>query len=249
MTLDTGVFLIGYQTALEHGIGYGKLALDVLSFTGESYWKETNVSYSIGMVFQLNNTFFANDIAIPIKGTRWDIYLSDRYFSGDPAFKNWEIGLNHDLYPRYKRSYSGLYLGGKYHFELLDKDALIQPYAKAGIGLMKWEVRTVRNMQLTNYEYDEATGNMIAVPNLIHSTISPVLPSLGADIEFGITCLPEGELKSSNTIFQLNIFAGVTAIHNPKHVQAYLESYTEDSLRIGTFIPRWGFSLEMGFDI
>ena len=104
---------------------------------------------------------------------------------------------------------------------------------------MKWEVRTVRNMQLTNYEYAEATGNMIAVPNLIHSTISPILPSLGADIEFGITCLPEGELKSSNTIFQLNIFAGVTAIHNSKHVQAYLESYTEDSLRIGTFIPRW----------
>ena len=93
MTLDTGVFLIGYQTALEHGIGYGKLALDVLSFTGESYWKETNVSYSIGMVFQLNNTFFANDIAIPIKGTRWDIYLSDRYFSGDPHSRIGKLDL------------------------------------------------------------------------------------------------------------------------------------------------------------
>ena len=114
---------------------------------------------------------------------------------------------------------------------------------------MKWEVRTVRNMQLTNYEYDEATGKEIAVPNLIHSTISPVLPSVGADIEFGITCLPEDALKTSNTVFQINIFAGVTAIHNAKQVQSYLKTYTEDSLRIGTFIPRWGFSLEMGFDI
>lgn len=249
MMVDTGLFSLNYTTALSHNIGYGTLCLDILSIPREETWEETDIAYSIGMVFQLNNTFFTNEISLPIKGSRWELYLSDRYFSGDPSFKGWELDLDHDKAPRYKRSYNAVFLGGKYNFELLRKDSLIQPFAKVGLGLMKWEIRTVSNMQTVTTVHNPETGEKEEVVNKIHSTISPTLTSACADIEFGISCLRPGIIVSSNSTFQISVFTGVTAIHNPMQIQDYLETYTEDGLRISRFIPRWGFALEMDFDV
>lgn len=237
--VNTGVFSIGYTTLPSKDIGYGTLSLDLLGFTKKSSWKESDINYAIGLVFQLNNTFYCNEIGIPLKGTRWDLYISDRFFSGDPSFKGWEIGLDHDKFPRYKRSYGGLFFGGKINFELKKEDAIVLPYAKTGVGVMKWEVRTIRNMQT------EHNGEV----NLIHSTTSKTLYSIGSDFELGLTFFPEGTLTTSNTSFQLNLFAGMTAILNPNKVTKYLEEETEDGLRISRFIPRWGVSIEMDFDI
>ena len=46
-----------------------------------------------------------------------------------------------------------------------------------------------------------------------------------------------------------SIFSGFTFIHNSKKVSTYLYDTTEDSEKIGTIIPRWGFGIEIGFDL
>ena len=66
---------------------------------------------------------------------------------------------------------------------------------------------------------------------------------------FGLKFIPSGALKSGNSEFQFNIFSGLTAIHNSKKVASYLYYTTQDSEKISTIIPRWGFGIEIGFDL
>ena len=85
--------------------------------------------------------------------------------------------------------------------------------------------------------------------NDIHSIVNPKLFSFALDLELGLKFIPSGALKSGNSEFQFIIFSGFTAIHNSKKVISYLYDTTQDSEKISTIIPRWGFGIEIGFDL
>ena len=87
------------------------------------------------------------------------------------------------------------------------------------------------------------------VHNYRHSYSTGRLCSFAMDLEFGFSLLPQGLLSSSRTTFQIGFNAGVTFIHNPYEVARHLEAYTPDSPLVAMFMPRFGFCLQMGFDV
>ena len=56
-------------------------------------------------------------------------------------------------------------------------------------------------------------------------------------------------LKEATTTIQINIFGGVTMIHNPKAVEKHLDMETEDANKISTVMPKFGISMRFGFDV
>ena len=87
------------------------------------------------------------------------------------------------------------------------------------------------------------------VRNYYHSYSTGRLCSFAMDLEFGVSLLPQGLLTSSRTTFQINLNAGVTFIHNPGEVARLLEAYTPDSPLVAMFMPHFGMSLRLGFDV
>ena len=68
------------------------------------------------------------------------------------------------------------------------------------------------------------------------------------------TVLGEGKIEELAELAEsleakLIIFAGLTLIHNPFEVKAYLEDLTDNSERINYLLPRIGFGVEIGFDL
>ena len=113
---------------------------------------------------------------------------------------------------------------------------------------MSWEVRELWNM-VTDYTVYDEQGQESTVRNKIHSLVTPKLLSFAADLELGLTFIPEGAFRTGNSTFRINFFSGVTFIHNPKAVGEYLSYSTDDSVKIGRLIPRWGVGIQIGFDL
>ncbi len=236
LSINSGLIRIDYTARLQTGFGFGVISVDVLSLFKKPTWDNSDIFLDVGTSSQLNCTFFNIKLGIPILDTRFSAILSTRFLSGNPSFKGWETEMDPKEWPRFKRSYSALLLGTRYEFD--NKEAIVTPYSEITIGLMTWEVRTLNNM-LDPIENEEK----------VHSIVNPKLLSFAADLEIGLKFIPSGALKTANSEFMFSIFSGFTFIHNSKKVATYLFDTTEDSVKIGAIIPRWGFGIEIGFDL
>ena len=236
LSINSGLIRIDYTARLQTGFGFGVISVDVLSLFKKPTWENSDIFLDLGTSSQLNCTFYNIKLGIPILDTRFSAILSTRFLSGNPSFKGWETEMDPKEWPRFKRSYSALLLGTRYEFD--NKEAIVTPYSEITIGLMTWEVRTLNNM-LDPIENEEK----------VHSIVNPKLLSFAADLELGLKFIPSGALKTANSEFMFSIFSGFTFIHNSKKVATYLYDTTEDSEKIGTIIPRWGFGIEIGFDL
>ena len=202
----------------------------------ETTWKKSDIFLDIGTSSQLNCTFYNIKLGVPILNSQFSAVISTRFLSGNPSFKGWETEMDPAIFPRYKRSYSALLLGTRYEFE--NRISFITPYTELTVGMMTWEVRTLNNMLDPDNNEEK-----------IHSTVSKTLFSFATDVELGLKFLPNGALTTANSDFHFSVFSGFTFIHNSKKVAEYLYDTTEDSEKIGSIIPRWGFSIEIGFDL
>ena len=247
LSVNSGLIRFDYFSRLRTGFGYGVISVDVLSLFKKSTWKESELFLSMGISSQLNNTFYNVRVGAPIKGTGFSLIASTRFLSGNPSYKNWENMINPENYPRFKRSYSALLLGVRYDFAD-SRQAFVTPYAELTAGIMSWEVRELWNM-VTDYTVYDEQGQESTVRNKIHSLVKPKLLSFAADLELGLTFIPEGAFRTGNSTFRINFFSGVTFIHNPKAVGEYLSYSTDDSVKIGRLIPRWGVGIQIGFDL
>lgn len=232
LSINSGFLRIDYTARLQTGFGFGVISVDVLSLFKEPSWQKSNLFLTLGTSSQLNCTFYNIKIGHPFTDSNWSLVVSTRFLSGNPSFKDWETTMDPKLWPRYKRSYSTFLVGGRYEFDT--KELIVKPYSEITLGMMTWEVRELRNMM---------------VDNTIHSIVNPKLFSFALDLELGLKFIPSGALKSANSEFQFIIFSGFTAIHNSKKVISYLYDTTQDSEKISTIIPRWGFGIEIGFDL
>lgn len=264
MTINTGSLRLEYSTSLRSHFGFGTISIDVLSFLQPKEWKESNIYMNMGTMNLLNAQFFTVGLEVPIKDSGFALTTETRFISGNPSFKGWETDMDPAAYPRFKRSYDGFYIGGKYSFSSRDTHGWITPYAKASAGIMRWETRTLLNMidygsdiWKEEWTYTEETGSGTVTTEYwpeewqknTHSILYSRLYSFSMDAEFGFTILPESFITSATTSFQINIFGGVTMIHNAKAVESYLNTITDDSNKLAMLMPRWGISLRLGFDI
>ena len=247
LSINSGLIRFDYFSRLRTGFGFGVISVDVLSLFKKSTWKESDIFLAMGISSQLNNTFYNVRVGVPIKNSGFSLIASTRFLSGNPSYKNWENMMNPENYPRFKRSYSAILLGARYDFAD-SRQAIVTPYAELTAGVMSWEVRELWNM-VTDYTVYDEEGNPLSIRNSIHSFVTPKLFSFAADLELGLTFIPEGAFRTGNSTFRINFFSGVTFIHNPKAVEEYLAYSTEDSLRIGRLIPRWGVGIHIGFDL
>lgn len=232
LSINSGFLRIDYTARLQTGFGFGVISVDVLSLFKEPTWQDSNLFLDLGISSQINSTFFNIKLGYPISNSNWSIVSSTRFLSGNPSFKDWETIMDPKDWPRYKRSYSAFLVGSRYEFNT--KELIVKPYSEITLGMMTWEVRELRNMMTDND---------------IHSIVNPKLFSFALDLELGLKFIPSGALKSGNSEFQFIIFSGFTAIHNSKKVISYLYDTTQDSEKISTIIPRWGFGIEIGFDL
>ena len=232
LSINSGFLRIDYTARLQTGFGFGVISVDVLSLFKEPTWQDSNLFLDLGISSQINSTFFNIKLGYPISNSNWSIVSSTRFLSGNPSFKDWETMMDPKDWPRYKRSYSAFLVGSRYEFNT--KELIVKPYSEITLGMMTWEVRELRNMMTDND---------------IHSIVNPKLFSFALDLELGLKFIPSGALKSGNSEFQFIIFSGFTAIHNSKKVISYLSDTTQDSEKISTIIPRWGFGIEIGFDL
>lgn len=236
LSINSGLIRIDYTARLQTGFGFGVISVDVLSLFKKPTWEKSDIFLDLGTSSQINCTFFNIKLGIPIIDTRFSAILSTRFLSGNPSFKGWETEMDPKIWPRFKRSYSALLLGTRYEFD--NKEAIVTPYSEITMGLMTWEVRTLNNM-LDSIENEEK----------VHSIVNPTLLSFATDLELGLKFIPSGAFKTANSEFMFSIFSGFTFIHNSKKVAEYLYDTTEDSEKIGSIIPRWGFGIEIGFDL
>lgn len=251
MKIDTGTVKLDYYTYLNSRFGFGVIAFDVLSFFNPSSWTENDIFVDVGNVKMMNTQFYFMGLEFPIKDTNFLITTETRYISGDPAHDTWFIEEDEYLStePRYKRAYDSFFLGAKYEFSSEETKGWVTPYSKLALGVMRWQ--TVELMNMMNFEKtkdewgflwdDELTG--------IHSIRTSRLLSLALDIEIGLSLVPEGAFSSSTTTIQINIFGGITIIHNAEKVKKHVNADTEDANKVSTLMPKFGLSMRFGFDV
>ena len=251
MEINTGTVKLDYYTYLSSRYGFGTIAFDVLSFFNESKWNENNVFVDVGKVGMMNTQFYFIGLEFPITDMPLLITTETRYISGNPAFKTWieETDDTLSTEPRFKRAYDSFFLGLKYEFSSQDSKGWVTPYSKIALGVMRWQKVALLNMM--NFDEAKEVWGVLWDDELtgIHSTSSKRLLSFALDAEIGLTLIPEGTISSSTTTIQINIFGGVTMIHNPKAVEKHLDMETEDANKISTVMPKFGISMRFGFDV
>ena len=251
LKIDTGTVKLNYYTYLSSRYGFGTISFDVLSFFNESTWNKNNIFVDVGKVKMMNTQFYFIGMEFPITDTKLLITTETRYISGNPAFKTWieETDETLSTEPRFKRAYDSFFLGVKYEFTSQDTKGWVTPYSKAALGIMRWQKVALMNMMNFDKAKEEWSGLWPDELTGVHSTSSKRLLSFALDAEIGLTLIPEGLLSSSTTTIQINLFGGVTIIHNPKAVENHLDMETEDANRVSAIMPKFGVSMRFGFDV
>lgn len=242
--VNAGFLRLGYSSCLDTRRGYGTVVVDVMSLFKPSRWYESDVILSLGKLSLMDITFFDVGLELPLGYSNFSFVIRNRYVSGNPSYaENASTGRDPALSGRFQRNYDGVLLGAKYSFDSYATRGFVTPYVVVSSGVMRWEAVNLVNMNETLMVSDTL------VRNYNHSYSTGRLCSFAMDLELGISLLPQGLLSSSRTTFQFNLNAGVTFIHNPGEVARLLESYTPDSPLVAMFMPRFGISLQLGFDV
>ena len=242
--VNAGFLRLGYSSNLDTRRGYGTVVVDIMSLFEPSRWYESDIVLSLGKLSLMEVTFFDVGLELPLGYSNFSFVIRNRYVSGNPSYaENASSGRDPALLGRFQRNYDGAFLGAKYSFESYATHGFVTPYVCVSAGVMRWEAVNLVNMNETLVVSDSL------VRNYYHSYSTGRLCSFAMDLEFGVSLLPQGLLTSSRTTFQIGFNAGVTFIHNPGEVARLLEAYTPDSPLVAMFMPHFGMSLRLGFDV
>ena len=240
--VNVGFLRLGYTCRPDTRRGFGTFGIDVMSFFMPSYWRRSDFFISLGKTSMMDVTFFDYGLELPIGCSGFSLVVRSRYVSGNPTCGGSSSdGDGSSGLGRFERNYDGVLLGGKYRFSGFV--GLATPYVQLCAGAMGWEALNLVNMN----EVLDVDG--VVVRNRVHSHSTGRLYSFAMDAELGLTVLPEGALTSLGAELRFNLHAGVTFIHNPTEVSAHLAAYTSDGSKVSMFMPRFGFSLLVGYDV
>ena len=234
--INSGFLRFLYSTSLDTMFGYGKVGIDVLSLFDrkETTWKHSDVLFSFGKTKMLDKNFLTFSLSVPMEDPHWSVVLNNRVASGNAVSKEYELSSDLSVYPRYRKAYAGIYVGGRYS---CFPDSFISPFSEISVGLMSWRIKTLRNM------IDQGEGPFVFAENFDN------IFSFSMDAVLGLDIVPEGMLVSSESSLSFSIYFGFTFIHNPEKLEDYMFEITKQRKEIGYLIPRWGISGTAGFDI
>ncbi len=230
LSIDSGFMKLSFHSNLLTNNGYGIVSFDVLSLFEEAYWKNSDIYLTFKEFKQINSYFYEIMFSYPID--KASISLSIRYLSDNQSFVSIEQKQDTNYKERYRKSFPSIFVGYDYSFG--NTNLILTPYINLKGGIMLWQVIIQRNM---------------LVNNNIQKEVYPMIYSLALDLELGLKLFNQYAVRTKNTEAKLIIFAGLTLIHNPSEVKAYLEDLTDNSERINYLLPRIGFGVEIGFDL
>lgn len=236
LEINGGSLRFLYSSSLSTRYGYGRIGVDVLSLfkREETTWEHSDIYFTFGNMRMLNDSFFTLSLSMPIKESKWSIVLNNRFASGNAVSKEYELSNDMSVYPRYRKTYSGIYIGGRYSCL---KDSFISPFTEICVGLMSWRVKILRNM------ITQGEGPFVFSENFDN------ILSFSMDTIIGLNIFPEGMFISSESSLSFSIYLGFTFIHNPKTVENYIFETTNFKKEFDYILPRWGISGAVGFDI
>ncbi len=247
-TIDTGFFCVNYFAELENHFGYAVLSFDVMSLILPSTWKESRFFLSMGFSRMTGLQFQEQQLRCPIDG-KWSVVLKNRYVAGRPVDAKAELLEKPEENIRLKQDHAMTTIGLSYSCPVGKTEDWVSVYASCGIGFMKWNITALLNMN-TIFPY----------PSM---SFSPVEGNRGgkdysfvADIEAGVTVIPEGLVTFNACSLSVSVFAGLSYVTGSfvSDYRYYAVNRTlirEDENRSWTdsFLPRWGLMFDFGFDI
>lgn len=245
-SIDTGLFYLDYWTQIGNHFGYAVLSFDVMSFFYPTLWKENDVYMSMGFCKMMGLKFYDQELNYPIN-KYISIVLKNRYVAGYPINQGGEKDSDPVYVPRIKQGHSMDTIGVEFSYPIAALKNWVTPYIAFGIGFMRWDITMLTNMQ-------DNSENPSYTVGVLNNGNGPDY-SFVADVEAGLTLLPEDLIAFRSTSLSLSAFVGLSYVTGD-HVSAYrrvaeskdIYSFYEGESK-SNFMFRWGFSLNFGFDI
>ncbi len=245
-SIDTGLFFLDYWAQIGNHFGYATLSFDVMSFFYPTFWKENDIYLSMGFCSMMGLKFCDQELNYPINDYM-AIVLKNRYVAGYPINQGGEEDSDPNYVPRIKQGHSMNTLGVEFSYPIAALKNWVTPYLAFGIGYMRWDITMLTNMQdvSQNPSYTVGVANNGDGPDY----------SFVADVEAGLTLLPEDLIAFRSTSLSISAFVGLSYVTG-EHVSNYrrvaeakdINAFYEGDSR-SNFMFRWGFSLNFGFDI
>lgn len=245
-TINTGFFALNYYTELTNHFGYAVLSFDVMSLFHPTTWKENDIYFSMGFAKMMGLRYCDQELNWPI-GNNLSLVFRNKYVAGYPVSKTEEISADLSHLLRIKQGHVMNTIGIEYEFPIASLKNWVTPYASLSLGYMKWDITMLSNM---------IKDNLNPSYPLNYGGDKPKF-SFVLDVEAGVTIVPEGLISFKSTSFTLSVFAGCAFVTG-EHVYGYRRvAETKDELKLketssdikNNFLPRWGLTLNFGFDI
>ena len=245
-SVNTGFFSLNYFTEATNHFGYAVLSFDVMSLFHPTIWEENNFYISMGCVKMIGLTFHEQELNYPINDN-WSVVLKNRYVAGYPIDKKSELTGNPNQDIRLKQGHSMDTLGVEFSYPIEALKNWITPYAALSLGYMKWELTELSNM-LRDFAWPSISWGF-------GEDNAKQQYSFVADIEAGVTLIPEGLISFNSCSLTVSVFGGLSyvtgdfvnwyrIVSEDRDVEDYGKKDWKDN-----FIFRWGLTLNFGFDI
>lgn len=246
-SIDTGLFYLDYWTQIGNHFGYAVLSFDVMSFFYPTLWKENDIFMSMGFCKMMGLKFCDQELNYPIN-EYVSIVFKNRYVAGYPIDQASEFDADLSRVTRIKQGHTMNTLGVELSYPIKALKDWVTPYVAFGLGFMRWDITMLTNMQ----DYNLTPSFTIGVGN---GGNGPDY-SFVADVEAGLTLLPEDLIAFRSTSISISAFVGLSYVTGD-HVSNYRRlavskgdlSAFYDGESKSNFMFRWGFSLNFGFDI
>ena len=245
-TVNTGFFSLNYFTEATNHFGYAVLSFDVMSLFHPTIWEENNFYISMGFAKMIGLNFQEQELNYPINDN-WSVVLKNRYVAGYPVDRKSEREATPNEDVRFKQGHAMDTIGVEFSYPIEALKNWIAPYAAVSLGYMRWELTELSNMLKNcgwpSYSFAFGDGN------------GKYAYSFVADLEAGLTIIPEGLISFNSCSLTVSVFGGLSYVTGD-FVETYRFVSEERSLEeYGTkgwkdnFIFRWGLTLNFGFDI
>ncbi len=241
-SINTGFFSLDYFTEATNHFGYAVLSFDIMSVFKPTIWEENNFFISMGFSKLIGLTFQDQELNYPITDN-WSVVLRNRYVAGYPTDRSAELSDDPNKVVRLKQGHAMDTLGFEFSCPIEALGNWITPYVSVSLGYMRWDLTELNNM---------VRG--FSLPSLsISFTDGRYGHSFVADIESGITLVPEGLVSFNSCSLTASVFGGLSYVTGD-FVGDY-RVWSEKRADLDThgwkdnFLFRWGLSLNFGFDI
>ena len=247
-TINTGFFSLNYFTEATNHFGYAVLSFDVMSLFHPTIWEENNFYISMGFAKMIGLNFQEQELNYPINDN-WSIVLKNRYVAGYPTDKSEELHADPNQYSRFKQGHAMDTLGVEFSYPIEALKNWITPYVAVSLGYMKWDHTALTNM------LKESWVPSIEISMRKGGSLEGYDYSFVADIEAGLTVIPEGLISFNHASLTVSVFGGLSYVTGD-FVKGYRLVSEDKELRWNydtswkdNFIFRWGLTLNFGFDI